>query len=258
MDTDSIPGPLLEIRELTVTFGGVQALIDVNLAIDRGEIHGLIGPNGAGKSTVFNAIAGVVKPIEGHVFFQGNNITGSPPYQVAWEGIARTYQNLKLFHEMTVLDNVIVGGLCGGKTRFLGSLFGGKKTAQEDAFIRDKANTILESLGLSDIRNARVKALPYGQRKAIELARALATEPKILLLDEPSAGMNIEETNAIMRLLHQINEQGYTILLIEHDMRMVMGLSSRVSVLDFGRKIAEGTPDDIVKSEQVIKAYLGH
>ncbi len=250
--------PILKIKDLSVTFGGIQALLGVNLSIESGEIHGLIGPNGAGKSTLFNAIFGVVKISGGRIFFEDHEITGLKPYQVAWVGITRTFQNLKLFNDMSVLDNVVVGGLCRTKGRFWGSLLGHQRSLQEDASIRKKAETLLDALGLIELRNTLVSGLPYGQRKAVELARALATEPRILLLDEPSAGMNLQETEAIMTLLQKINRQGYTIFLIEHDMRMIMGLSNRISVLDFGKMIAEGTPAEIVKNEQVIKAYLGH
>ncbi len=250
--------PILKIKDLSVAFGGIQALLDVNLSIESGEIHGLIGPNGAGKSTLFNSIFGVVKTSGGRILFGDHEITGLKPYQVAWIGIARTFQNLKLFNDMSVLDNVVVGGLCRTKGRFWGSLLGHRKALQEDTSIRKKAESLLDALGLIELRNTLVSGLPYGQRKAVELARSLATEPKILLLDEPSAGMNLQETEAIMTLLQKINRQGYTIFLIEHDMRMIMGLSNRISVLNFGTMIAEGTPAEIVKNERVIKAYLGH
>jgi len=249
---------ILKVKDLSVAFGGIQALVNVDLFIERGEIHGLIGPNGAGKSTLFNAIFGVVKISKGHVFLEDREITGRKPYEVARAGIARTFQNLKLFNDMSVLDNIVVGGLCRTKGRFWGSLLGHRGTILEDLSIRKKAEALLETLGLIDLRNALVRGLPYGQRKTIELARALATEPKVLLLDETCAGMNLQETEAIMDLLLRINRQGYTIFLIEHDMPMIMGLSNRISVLDFGKKIAEGTPEDIAQNEQVIKAYLGH
>jgi ABC-type branched-subunit amino acid transport system ATPase component len=249
---------ILKIKDLSVAFGGVQALLNVDLSIENGEIHGLIGPNGAGKSTLFNAIFGVVKISRGHIFFEDREITGLKPYEVAWAGIARTFQNLKLFNDMSVLDNIMVGGLCHAKGRFWGSLLRHRRTILEDLLIREKAESLLDALGLIDLRNTLVSGLPYGQRKAVELARSLATDPKILLLDEPSAGMNVQETEAIINLLQRINRQGYTILLIEHDMRMIMGLSDRISVLDFGKKIGEGVPAEIVKNEQVIKAYLGH
>jgi len=249
---------ILGVRDLTVTFGGVQALVGVDISIDYGEIHGLIGPNGAGKSTLFNAVVGAVRPSDGHVFFQDNEITGLTPPEAARAGIARTFQNLKLFNDMTVIDNVIVGGLCRAKTRFWGSLFSAKKTVSEDRSIREKAESILSSLGLLELKEKVITGLPYGQRKAIELARALATDPKILLLDEPRAGMNIEETETIIEILRKIRDQGYTIFLIEHDMRMVMQLSDRITVLNFGKKIAEGTPKNIANDERVIKAYLGH
>jgi branched-chain amino acid transport system ATP-binding protein len=250
--------PILEIRKLSVSFGGVQALLDVDLSIEEGEIRGIIGPNGAGKTTLFNAITGVVKRSTGEILFKGQNITQMNPYQAAHAGIARTFQNLKLFNDMSVLDNVIVGALCGKQARFWGSLFSHRRTTDEDKTVREKAQALLDSLGLIDLKDSIVRGLPYGQRKAIELARALATGPKILLLDEPSAGMNLRETEAIIQILKQINKQGYTIFLIEHDMRVIMGLSDRISVLEFGQKIAEGTPDEISKNERVIKAYLGH
>lgn len=217
----------------------------------------MIGPNGAGKSTLFNAIVGVVKMNEGQVIFDGENITGFKPFEVARVGIARTFQNLKLFHDMTVIDNIMVGGLCGTKTRFWGALLNQGNIRVEDKKIQTKAESILESLELSELKNKPVGELPFGQKKAIELARALATDPKIILLDEPKAGMNIEEAEAIMNILRKIKSSGLTIFLIEHDMRLIMDISDRISVLDFGIKIAEGTPREIQNNEKVVKAYLG-
>jgi len=248
---------ILTIKDLSVRFGGVLALSNVNCKVHSGEIHGLIGPNGAGKSTLFNAVSGLVRPAGGRITFMSRDITGIPPHEVADAGIARTFQNLKLFEEMTVMENVITGALCGYGTRFWGSLFCGRKTRIEDREVEEKAASILESLGLIAIKDKFVNGLPYGQKKGVELARSLATDPKILLLDEPKAGMNIEESETIMSMLATIREAGLTIFLVEHDMRMVMDLSDRITVLHFGMKIAEGTPDEIANDKTVIDAYLG-
>ncbi len=248
---------LLELKKLVVKFGGVTALTEVDLSVKKGEIHGLIGPNGAGKSTLFNSITGVVKPSSGNIFFNGKDITGMKAHQVACAGIARTFQNLRLFNNMTVLDNVIVAGLCGKKTRFWGSIGGGRTTRQEDKNISIKAIKILESLGLENLKDLIIEGLPYGKRKAVELARTLATDPKMLLLDEPCAGMNAEESTQVMAILNIIKKQGYTTCLIEHDMRMVMELSDSITVIDFGEVIAEGNPEEIANNEKVIEAYLG-
>jgi branched-chain amino acid transport system ATP-binding protein len=249
--------PLLELRRLGVTFGGVTALDMVDMTIEKGEIHGLIGPNGAGKSTLFNAVTGVSRPTSGRVFFNGVEITGMKPFDVARAGIARTFQNLRLFNRMTVLDNLIVAGLCGKQTRFWGSLFGGRHTRREDHEISEKAVSILEMMGLWQLKDAFIGGLPYGKRKAVELARALATDPKIILLDEPGAGMNSEESEQVMDILTMIKKQGYTICLVEHDMRMVMELSDAITVIDFGKVIAEGSPEVVSNHERVIEAYLG-
>ena len=248
---------LLELKKLGVTFGGVAALNNVDLSIQEGEIHGLIGPNGAGKSTLFNSITGVVQPSSGQIFFDGEDITGMKAYEVARAGIARTFQNLRLFNNMTVLDNVIVAGLCGKKTRFWGSVSGSRSTLREDTEVSTKAFEILESLGLGDLKDLIIEGLPYGKRKAVELARALATDPKIILLDEPCAGMNAEESTQVMTILNTIKEQGYTTCLIEHDMRMVMEVSDSITVIDFGKVIARGNPEAVSNNEKVIEAYLG-
>ena len=249
--------PLLELKELGVNFGGVTALSSVDMSIEKGEIHGLIGPNGAGKSTLFNAVTGVARPTSGHVFFNGKEITGMRPFDVARAGIARTFQNLRLFNGMTVLDNVIVAGLCGKETRFWGSLLGGGQTRREDEEIARKAESILDMLGLLELKDALISGLPYGKRKAVELARALATDPKIILLDEPGAGMNAEESEQVMDILRMIKEQGYTTCLVEHDMKMVMDLSDVITVIDFGKVIADGSPEAVSGNEEVIEAYLG-
>ncbi len=249
--------PLLELKQLGVTFGGVAALERVDMAVEEGEIHGLIGPNGAGKSTLFNAVTGVARPTRGQVFFNGVEITGMKPFDAARTGIARTFQNLRLFNGMTVLDNVTVAGLCGRKTRFWGSLLGGGQTRREDEEIKQKALSILEMLGLADSKDTVIGGLPYGKRKAVELARALATDPKIILLDEPGAGMNAEESEQVMAILTTVKEKGYTTCLVEHDMRMVMELSDSITVIDFGKVIAEGSPEYVSSHEKVVEAYLG-
>ena len=233
---------LLEIKGLTKSFGGLRAVDDFHQEIEEGEIIGLIGPNGAGKSTLFNLISGFYPPDKGRIVFDGVDITRSQPNEVCLRGIARSFQVVKPFPEMTVLDNVAVGAFCRSKTR-------------DEA--REKALHVLEFVGLENRRNIKSKSLTIAEKKRLELARALATEPKLLLLDETMAGLNPKETDETISLIRKIKAGGITLFIIEHIMRVIMTLSDRISILNHGQKITEGRPQDVVKDERVIKAYLG-
>ncbi|MDP9143675.1 MAG: ABC transporter ATP-binding protein [Actinomycetota bacterium] len=252
------PGALLEVDGISVRFGAVQALDQVSLSVRRGEIIAIIGPNGAGKTTLLNVISGVYHPAEGHIRFEGRDRTHLAPYDVAALGIARTFQNVALFKGMSVLDNIMTGRLLKMKGSFLlDALYWGPAKAQElehRAFVEH----IIDFLEIQAIRKTPAGRLPYGLQKRVELARALAAEPVMLLLDEPMAGMNVEEKQDMCRFILDVNDQfGTTIVLIEHDMGVVMDISDRVVVLDYGRKIGDGTPDEIRNSKSVIDAYLG-
>ncbi len=248
---------LFATKSLTKQFGGVSAVSSVNFSIPRGNIIGLIGPNGAGKTTFFNVISGLLPPTSGELFFDGRNITGLRPYQITRLGMARTFQNIRLFSGMTTFENVFVARHVRTKAGILGALFGGKLARREDSESLSKINEILLDLELLDSAAIAADTLSYGQQRRLEIARALATEPKLLLLDEPSAGMNTSETEELMEMIVRIRARGVTVLLIEHDMNLVMGICEKIVVLDYGKKIAEGTPAEIRNNEQVIEAYLG-
>ncbi|MGB9617405.1 MAG: ABC transporter ATP-binding protein [Desulfomonilaceae bacterium] len=250
---------ILEVRNLFLSFGGVQVLTDVSLGVKKGEIFTIIGPNGAGKTCLLNCINRFYQPAKGEILFQGIDITRLKSHQIAALGIARTFQNVELFKGMTVLDNIKLGRHVHLKTGLLSAgYFFGKARETELALRKEIEENIIDLLEIEHIRKKRVGALPYGLQKRVELARALAMKPKLLLLDEPVTGMNLEETEDITRFILDIHEEwGVTIILIEHDMGVVMDISDRVTVLDFGVKIAEGTPEEIRKDERVIKAYLG-
>lgn len=253
-------GILLEVVNVSKWFGGVRAVSDVSFAIERGSIVSLIGPNGAGKTTVFNIVSGFYKPDTGRIIFEGRDITNIKVYECAKIGIARTFQNIRLFYNMTVLENVMVGRHVrskSGLSSFFDAILRTKDFHSTEKEIEEKSFEYLKMLGLESYVNTIAKNLPYGLQRKLEIARALATEPKLLLLDEPTAGMTYREVNEIMEIISKIRDMGITVFLIEHQMMLVMGISDKVIVLDHGEKIAEGTPEEVKNNQKVIDAYLG-
>jgi branched-chain amino acid transport system ATP-binding protein len=248
---------ILEITSLTKRFGGVTAVSNIDISVQQGQIASLIGPNGAGKTTLFNCVTGLEHPTEGSVKFQNASIVGLRPDQIAAIGMARTFQNIRLFSNLTVLDNVKIGRHWRSKSRLWGAISRNQKQRQEESYITSYAFQQLNFVGLEEFRDQLAGNLSYGDQRRIEIARALAMGPELLLLDEPAAGMNPQETQRLIELIHAIREQGITILLIEHDMKLVMQISDWVTVIAQGEKISAGEPEAVQNDERVIKAYLG-
>lgn len=248
---------MLRVERITQKFGGLTALDNIDIRLRSGEIVGVIGPNGAGKTTLFNVITGIYNPSEGKIYLEETDITGKKPYQIAELGISRTFQNIRLFKKLTVMDNVKVGMHTRTKSNLFDAVFKTGRRNREERQARERAFAILEFLHLKELRYHLADSLPYGAQRRLEIARCLATDPKVILLDEPAAGMNEQETLELMEILYSLKENGCTILLIEHDMKFVMNICDRLYVLDYGQQIAQGLPQEIKNNQRVIEAYLG-
>jgi len=249
---------ILKVDHVTMKFGGVTAIDDLSFEVPRGSIYGLIGPNGAGKTTIFNIITGNLKPTKGRIFLDGEDITGIKPNKAVYKGIARTFQNIRLFKSMTVLDNILIGFDSAAKYTYFEAILRFPRYFKYEKIIRQKAYELLKIFNIEEFANLNATALSYGNQRKVEIARALATNPKLLLLDEPAAGMNPKETAELSEIIHKIKKDfNLSILLIEHDMKFVNAMCEKLTVLDYGEKIFEGKPSDAIVDKRVIAAYLG-
>jgi len=248
---------ILRVADVTKRFGGLVAVDRVSFDVERGKVFALIGPNGAGKTTLFNSVTGLFPPTSGHIEFEGRDITGARPHQVASRGIARTFQNIRLFDYMTALDNVRVGQHCRMRAKLWDALFKTPLERREEQAVEERAWDLLRFVGIERQAHNYARNLPYGQQRRLEIARALATDPRLILLDEPAAGFTPQEKVQLMRLMEKVIGEGITVFLIEHDMKVVMGVANRIVVLDHGEQIAQGPPEEVRRNPRVIEAYLG-